>query len=470
MRVSVYYTYCQLEFGTMDSIIESPQMQTHASIELLKLRDPDGNGIYASADQLYRYAIFGRDSVVVGIDRVPFEPELPREIILNLARFQGQAKNPTTEEEPGRIHHEYRSSKFNNGDLPESSKEILKNLSQKWGGTEDEMIYFGSVDATPMYVRLVVSYVNEYGPEILNEKIENRLGQKSTIGDSIEQAVRWIETKIGESSIGLIEYKRSNPKGIRNQVWKDSETSYVHLDGSIANVDDGIAACEVQAYAYDALLGMAALTKDADRTNDLHTKATALRDSAIEHLWMEDVGMFAMGIDFHNGKPRQIKTPSSNSGLMLDSEILLHPHPEQRERFRAIAKGIAATIMSTDFLTLAGIRCRALSATDLIDYPDYHGSYVVWPKETAAIGRGMFRHGFTEHGDKLMQSVKASVGEYGFREFFYVDNDGNILDPQDPNSTFVICSDPKLREQMSHSEKNQAWTISAALLAESILN
>jgi len=72
-------------------------------------------------------------------------------------------------------------------------------------------------------------------------------------------AVDWVVAKMDGSPLGLVEFRRRNPDGIPFQVWKDSGTSYIHLDGALANSAAAIAAVEVQGYAYDALLGAARL-------------------------------------------------------------------------------------------------------------------------------------------------------------------------------------------------------------------
>ena len=137
---------------------------------LLELITPDG--IQASSYELYQGAIFGRDSERVALDLAPWLPSLSSRVIFSLIRLQGLNTNSVTEEEPGRIHHEYRHLFVGGKKIGPHQQQLLKELSEKWGGTEKEMIYYGSIDATPQLVRLVATHCRHFGSEILNEELK----------------------------------------------------------------------------------------------------------------------------------------------------------------------------------------------------------------------------------------------------------------------------------------------------------
>ena len=130
------------------------------------IHSTSGRGIYASASPNYRDAVFGRDSLEAAEDLVGIKPEVVREVLLTAAHFQGLGMNLITEEEPGRIHHEYRHRIMDGREINDQSQQILRRLAKMWGGTEDEVLYYGSVDATLLYVRLAGRYCRCYGKDL----------------------------------------------------------------------------------------------------------------------------------------------------------------------------------------------------------------------------------------------------------------------------------------------------------------
>jgi glycogen debranching enzyme len=181
-------------------------------------------------------ALFGRDSLRVAMNLLDQYPKLARTTLLKLAELQGVEINNDREEEPGRIVHEDRDPK-----VDPIARELTKNLGWQWP-------YYGSVDSTPEYIRTLTAYcrgsaeqMKFMGHEYLG--LDNKL---HLISDSLSAAVDWLIMRLDANGEGLLEFKRSNPMGIENQVWKDSWDSYSHSDGSMANHDGGIASVEVQ--------------------------------------------------------------------------------------------------------------------------------------------------------------------------------------------------------------------------------
>ena len=294
-----------------------------ALADLARLRS-SGHGLYGSGDRLFSYAIFGRDSVTAGETLLHLRPEVARDIILTLARLQGTVDAPigrhSNEEERGKIHHEHRTLYVGGQRIPPESERLLREQARKWGGDETSLTYFGSVDATPLFVRLVARYCATHGESILADRVTRRDGGQSTVRESVLAAVNWITAKMDASPLGLVEFQRRNPQGIPFQVWKDSNTSYIHRDGSLANSDAPIAAVEVQGYAYDALLGAARLFET--RAVEWRDRAQALRERLIRHLWMPAERYFAMGLDRDGtGRPRWIDSIASNGALLLDTAL-----------------------------------------------------------------------------------------------------------------------------------------------------
>ena len=431
--------------------------------DYIRLVSAGHHGVYASMGPNFTYAVFGRDSIEVAEDLLATHQTLVRDIIFTLARLQGVKYDDVSEEEPGKIHHEYRSRVFEGELISEESLTVMHNLQRWWGSIgADELVYYGSFDSTPLYVRLVHNYTKQYGKAILSEKYVARNGQYQTILDCLQSAIDWLVVKIEDSPWRLLEYKRLNPSGLLNQVWKDSGTAYLHSDGTVANGDGGIAAVELQGYAYDALLGAAQLLNEnpthVTRYKDL---AQEIQQTTLERLWMPSFRFFAQGLDRDpvSGATRQIETSTSNAGLLLYSHLLQDLPADSR---RAYCEGTIETLCGPEFLTEAGIRCRALRHRTKPGFVDYHGSYAVWPKETFDIASGLLQHGYAHLARQLTNRILHSVEVAGdFYELFYVEDDGEVW--YDPVASVEYFSKKFPTAHLPTPEPGQAWVISAVL-------
>ena len=431
------------------------------------VHDETDGGLFASEGPLFRSGKFGRDQLETCEEFVEFYPEKVRAVLLSLAALQGTEYNWKNEEEPGKIIHEHR--RLSNA-KDEESVRIFWEQDEKWDGNGQEVVYYGSADSTVLFMRLGVKYAKLHGEEILYEKVVGRDGMERTFGECLLNAKDWTLDKINASPWGLIEYKRTHDRSHENQVWKDSKEAYVHTDGSLANYDGGIAAIEVQGYAYDALKGINELFGETVSEDTIKSFGQRIIDS----YWLEEEQMFAQAIDRdEQGNPRHIRVPSSNSGLLLDSELLLYRFNVHRPEVRRMVQATVDMLMGPDFLTEAGIRCRSLKFDHLMDFADYHGSYAVWFKETSDIMRGLLRHGYDDEAKKLAQAIvdtTQSLGEYF--EFVFVDENGKILNPRDEEGN-VITLDKRsgvfADKRCNIPEPGQAWSIGAFVSALRIL-
>ncbi len=428
-------------------------------VEALKsVVSKSGKGVYASSDNLFKGAVFGRDSLEVGEDLLTVRPRLVSHILLTLGSLQGLHSSDITEEEHGKIIHEYRTTIVDGKPLDDISRHIFKELSQRWGGNEHEMAYYGSIDATPLFIRLVGEYVACNGDAILDHAIKRRDGSIAPFRQAVVLALDWLTEKLGSSSSGLLEYHSRNPHGIENQAWKDSREFYVHKNGELVNHDMPVASIEVQGLAYDALRWGADFLPD--RRNELLRHADSLRDRTIELLWLPKEKYFALGIDHRSdGSLRLIKTQTANPASLLYSGFFDDLPEKQRRRYIA---GIVRNIMGTDFLTDAGVRSRSLREKNIIKFWDYHGSFTSWPKETYDVAKGLMRKGFPRLAEELENRILNVVRKSrNYPEFVYVDFRGRVMaGPPDPHThgelSLVVDSTNK-------PESIQAWTVSAVL-------
>jgi glycogen debranching enzyme len=427
------------------------------------IKAPKGYGIFASIGPRIQYAIYGRDSVEVAEDLLPIHPQLVREMLLTLASLQGLRSDEKSEEEPGKIHHEYRRDYFNSHRISRAAQVVIKQARRVIGAKPGEpYVYYGSFDSTPLFIRIVHRYVHYYGPAILSEKITGKDGLVRPLRQHVHMATAWLAGKVAASPWKLFEGRPLNPKGLANQEWEDSGEAYVHTDGVPANVAGGVAAVELQGYTYDALLAAAELVASDDQEAGMwRNMARQIQAQTLELLWIPKEHYFSMGLDRDpkTGKTRQIAMLNANGALLLDSH-LLYDLPEATRK--PYLDGIVAMITSGDFLTAAGVRVRALRYVDVVKYADYHGSLVTWPKETYDIAKGLRRNGREELAIQLEDTILDSVAQAGeFYEFFLVDKTGKVkyhYRREDPAETPIHDFSASVLP-----EAGQAWTLSAVL-------
>jgi len=427
--------------------------------DLHQLRAEHGRGLYGSGGVLYKDAIFGRDSVQTAEDILHLRRDIAREVILTMSGLQGLVDAPTgagsNEEERGKIHHEHRSLVIAGRRITPESEAILEHLSAMWGGTPEELTYYGAVDATPLYARLVAAYCDRYGQEILDDAVVRRDGSQASVRHCLHEALQWITRRLDASDLGFLEFRHRNPLGIPFQVWKDSGTSYIHSDGEIANHEAPIAAVEVQGYAYDALLGAAGLLPE--HRGEYVERAAGLRERVLERMWMPEAEYFAMGVDRDDaGRPRLIDSIASNAALLLDTRLF-----DGLPRAEAYVEPVVARICGLEFQTDVGLRCRSLREADLVDFADYHGTWAVWGRETFNVLKGLRRQGRRDLARALGAALLNGVNAAGAHvEFLYVSPDGRVMydyraERAGPGAEVVYGTNVP--------EAPQAWTVTAVL-------
>ncbi len=441
-------------------------------LALARVLSPSGFP-YASGYRLFKDGYFGRDALEVAEDLLDIRPDIARAVILRLASLQGTGTNRWTEEEPGKIHHEYRALVLDGRPVDDEARAILRGLALQWHlAPEDkldglsQLIYYGTVDATPLYVRLVARYCRRMGTGILDERYTPHgwrdADARPTIRESVRRAIVWIAGAIERSEAGLLEFQRMNPYGHRFQAWKDGTASYLHTDGSFANYNGPIASIEVQGLAYDALSAAPGLLPDsaAGERARWARLTEQVRASVMDRFWMPDEQYFAMALDRdpRTGEVRQVQTVTSNPATLLDSGIF--DSLPSADRQRAVAAIVERTY-SEEFLTPVGVRCTSLAHRALLDYEAYQSSHTVWHKETYDIARGYRRQGFpalaADLESRLLDAINLTGGA---TEFLYVMPDGRV--DLNPFNTATPAGSEEIRGT-NVPENDQAWSISAAL-------
>lgn len=395
--------------------------------------------------------VFGRDSLRVAIDLISSYPNLARRTVLELAKLQGTEYNTQREEEPGRIVHEARDQ-----DDP-----LARDFSERlgWGWP-----YYGSVDATPEFIRTLASYCsNEENHAFLHEAFANKDGEQRTIADALTAAVNWITRRLDNNSEGLLEFKSILPQGIENQVWKDSWDAYHHADGTLANHAQGIASIEVQVTAYDALIDAAELYENIlDRSieaTELRQRAERLGQTIIDVFWTNDKGgYFVLGTDRDSdGNLRQLKVRTSNMGHALNSRLLEGDDPKKVQ----IKQALMRHLLSPEMRNVSGIRTLARD-----EYRFRAGSYhngSVWLWDTHHIAKGMRRQGFEKEADELDRRMLNVIdATHAFPEYVRGDD---AETPRINEYTVNIWDsvNQRLNKLEQPPQEVQAWTVAAIL-------
>ena len=241
--------------------------------------------------------------------------------------------------------------------------------------------YYGSADATPLFVMLAVVYFERTADRQFIDRL----------WPHILAALEWMEKHGDADDDGFIEYARRSHSGLIQQGWKDSYDSVFHADGALA--DAPIAVCEIQGYAYQAWRGAAKLAKlrgDLQQSRDWRTRAARLLSHFDRAFWCEDLKTFALALD---GEKRPCCVRTSNAGHALFSGIAKP----------ARARALADVLM--DDAMFAGWGVRTVAAGEARYNPMSYHNGSVWPHDNALVAAGLGRYGFTSEATRIMSGM-----------------------------------------------------------------
>ena len=293
--------------------------------------------------------VFGRDTLVTCLQTLLFGPELAHNALRVLAALQATADDPVIDAEPGKIVHEVRHGKGAEAWFPR---------------------YYGTVDATPLYLVLLSEVWRWTGDAKLAEDLR----------EPAMRALTWIDQYGDLDGDGFVEYRRRSERGLVNQSWKDSGDSQRFHDGRIADVP--IAPCEVQGYVYDAKRRTAELAREVWRDQELADRldreAEDLQARFQEAFWCEGRGgYYALALD---GEKRRVDSLTSNIGHLLWSGIV----PAER------ADEIVDQLMGDELWSGWGV--RTMSSGDAGFNPLSYHNGTVWPHDNSLIAWGLARY------------------------------------------------------------------------------
>ena len=356
---------------TSNNIFNEVLCQSMADLNMLMTDTPQGRYPYAGIP--WYSTTFGRDGIITALQMLWIDPRVARGVLKRLAFYQAKEVDPLADAEPGKILHEMRGGEM----------AALREVPFAH--------YYGSVDATPLFVLLAGLYVERTGDdEILGE-----------LWPAIEAALQWIDGAGDPDCDGFVEYRRASEMGLANQGWKDSYNAIFHADGRLA--EGYIALAEVQGYVFAAKrLAARCATRlgKIDQAQKLEAEATRLAERFEEAFWCEELGTYALALD---GAKQPCRVRTSNAGQLLFTGIV----SEDR------ARKVAADLMLPHFFTGWGIRTVAQGESRFNPMSYHDGS--IWPHDNALIALGFARYGLKGSVAQVFKALFDAAGYMDLR-------------------------------------------------------
>ena len=332
----------------------------------------NGVGKLPAAGMPWFMTVFGRDTLITCLQTLLFGPELAVTALETLAELQSTVDDPTRDAEPGKIVHEVRRGK----------------AARNWHGT-----YYGTVDATPLYLVLLSEVWRWTDDAALVEKLK----------EPALNALEWIDKRGDLDGDGFVEYLKRSRRGLDNQSWKDSHDSQRFSDGTIA--EPPIAPAEVQGYVYDAKRRTAELAREVWRDRELAERldreAAELRDRFNEAFWTDERGgYYVLALD---GEKRQVDSLCSNVGHLLWSGIV------PAERVDAVVDALMGDAL------WSGWGIRTMSTLDKGYNPLAYHNGTVWPHDNSICAWGLARYGRWPEAHRIVRQMLTASRHFEYQ-------------------------------------------------------
>lgn len=349
--------------------------QSLLDLAALRFRTRVAPGALPAAGLPWFMALFGRDSLITSFQTLPFCPELSATTLRLLALLQGRVDDPFRDEEPGKILHEMR--------LGETAAFEERPHSP----------YYGSADATPLFLILLEEYERWTGDRQLAGSLQREA----------RAAMTWIDRYGDCDGDGYVEYERRNKTtGLENQCWKDSWDSIAFADGRLAPPPR--ATCEIQGYVYDAKRRTARLARDVwgdpEWAKQLEQEAESLKERFNRDFWIPERGFFALALD---GSKRKVDSLTSNIGHLLWSGIVDRDKADRCMRH----------LIGDELFSGWGVRTMGKSEGSYNPIGYHVGT--VWPHDTSIVAWGLRRYGYRAEAARLALAILEAAVFFDYR-------------------------------------------------------
>ncbi|PSQ25281.1 hypothetical protein BRD03_14715 [Halobacteriales archaeon QS_9_68_17] len=310
---------------------------------------------------------FGRDAILAAHQTLAVAPTLAEGTLRYFAAHRGRDDVPEREEGPGKVFHERR-----HGEL--ATRDRIPHAP-----------YYGTVDATPLWVTLLDELSRWRGDDAL----------VTELAPALADALEWVyRTSRGTEDDPFVYY--TNGEGILDhKAWKDTADSIRFADGDTA--EGRIAVAEVQGYAARALDRGAALLDRIDADVEPHTDPTAYAERGREieaafdeEFWLPDRSFYGLA---KLGDGRVVDAVTSNVGHCLWTETI----PESR------ADDVVETLV--DGPLSSGWGLRTMSPEDAGYSPVSYHAGGVWPHDTSLVALGLSEYGYADAAESLASDV-----------------------------------------------------------------
>jgi glycogen debranching enzyme len=359
---------------------------------------PYASSLPVDADDPGRFhALFGRDSLITSLAVMPAQPDAARATLRVLAALQGRHDDADTDEEPGKIVHEYR---------PHADERFER---MGWPVREGTLRYYGSADGTPWFLVVLAAL----GDESLTDELSA----------SWRAAAGWLERAL-ERGDGLVRYGPRHARGgLVQQGWRDTTDPTAAYGGGILDSDGRapeppLADADTQAVAVAALRATARLSGDS--------RWASLADRTVELI----AGAFTPETMAVDGAEGRVAGAGSQLGWLLWADAL--PASERP----AYAERLGRPDVLSDF----GLRTLSSEHPQFAAEAYHRGA--VWPFDSWLGWGGLRAAGYGAEAERVRLGVLSALDRLGEAPELYA------VTPRGP-------------QRIPIANQVQAWTIGA---------